>query len=198
MGVMNDTHADPVDALDGLRGRALVIGGTGMLSGAVRGLAGLGWELVVPSRNPWRAPPRGVRWVRSEWGDPGALTEAVRATGTTTGSAHEPAPFDLLVAWVHTPHRERVLTAVEPLLSKRAVVVEVWGSASRNPLTTLPPPVLDLPTHQAVLGYQRHNGGTRWLTDGEISEGVLAAARSALTGALPRVHEVGTLTPWPP
>ena len=195
---MDDSHADHTEAMDGPRGRALVIGGTGMLSGAVRGLAGLGWDLVVPSRNPWRAPPRGVRWVRSEWGDPGALAEALRTTGSATGTSHDPASFDLLVAWVHTPHREQVLTAVEPLLSKQAVAVEVWGSASRNPLTTLPTPVLDLPTHQAVLGYQRHNGGTRWLTDGEVSEGVLAVARSALTGAPPRVHEVGTVNPWPP
>ncbi|RNL86050.1 hypothetical protein [Halostreptopolyspora alba] len=172
--------------------RGLVIGGTGMLAGTVRGLAARGWELVVPSR---RRPgfvehSENVRWVRGEWADPAELAGAVTREGS--------ASCELLVAWVHTPHRESVLRAVEPLLTPHAPVVEVWASATRDPLATLPPAALDHPTHRVVLGYERSENSVRWLTDTEISEGVLAATFAALTGAPPTVHEVGALRPWPP
>lgn len=41
-------------------------------------------------------------------------------------------------------------------------------------------------------------GGARWLSDREIGDGVLSAALAAVSGEPPRVHEVGTLRPWPP
>lgn len=166
----------------------LVLGGTGMLSGAVEGLTTHGKNLVVPSRREYASPDSRVRWVRAEWKEAGQLAEAVAPW----------APFDLLVAWVHTPHREPVLRAVDPLLARGAPVVEIWGSAARDPLATLGAPVLARPTHQVVLGYRQERGTARWLADREISAGVLDAALAALSGAEPRVHEVGVLRPWPP
>lgn len=171
----------------------LIIGGTGMLSGTVLGLCALGWELVLPSRSRRvSAPSRGgAYWVPASWEKPDELASVVSDKG--------PAPFDLLVAWVHTPYRDTVLTAVEPLLASGAPVVEVWGSASADPLATLPEPALGHPTHRAVLGYTRADGGgARWLSDREIGDGVLHAALAAVSGEPPRVHEVGTLRPWPP
>ncbi|MBB4930471.1 hypothetical protein F4561_001291 [Lipingzhangella halophila] len=172
--------------------QGLVIGGTGMLAGTVRGFSARGWDLVVPSRRRPRFATDGenVRWVRGEWDFPAELAAAVAREAT--------APFGLLVAWVHTPHRDGVLKAVQPLLAPDAPVIEVWSSASQDPLATLPPAVLDHPTHRVVLGYQRSGRSARWLTTTEISEGVLAAALAALAGAPPAVREVGVLRPWPP
>ncbi|QVQ52842.1 hypothetical protein J4H86_03180 [Spiractinospora alimapuensis] len=171
---------------------AVVVGGTGMLAGVVESLAGRGWSVVVPSRRGWRgAPPHGVRWVRGEWSDAEALASSVRAV--------IPGPVELLVAWVHTPHRGPVLRAFTALLARSAPVVEVWGSAGADPLATLPEPTLPAhPTHQVVLGYARAASGPRWLTDAEIADGVASATERAFSGSPPGVHEVGTVRPWPP
>lgn len=173
---------------------AVVVGGTGMLAGVVEALAEDGLSVVVPSRRGWRSvvPSRGeVRSVRARWQEPDELATSVRSALV--------APVELMVAWIHTPHREPVLTALAPSLATAAPVVEVWGSAGADPLATLPVPTLrDHPTHQVVLGYARSASGPRWLTNSEIADGVSTATKRALDAHRPGVHEVGTLRPWPP
>jgi NAD(P)-dependent dehydrogenase (short-subunit alcohol dehydrogenase family) len=178
--------------------RALVIGGTGMLVGCAAALLAEGWRVVLPSRR--YAPVPAVRtasesakalWVQADWSDPKAL--AAGAERALDGKA------DLLVAWVHGPVRASVLRAVAPLLASGAPVVEVHGSASANPLLGgCPDPVLEEhPTQQVVLGYVMQNGRTRWLTHGEIVDGVLDAVRRALDGRRPGVHQVGEFRAFP-
>lgn len=165
--------------------RALVLGGTGMLAGAVTTLVGGGWHVVLPSR---RRTTTDALWVQARWEEPAALaTDAGQALG---------GPADLLVAWVHREVRATVLWAVAPLLAPAAPVVEVHGSASANPVGGCPVPILaDHPTQQVVLGYVRHAGRTRWLTHQEISAGVLDGIRRALDGRPPGMHQVGEFRP---
>jgi NAD(P)-dependent dehydrogenase (short-subunit alcohol dehydrogenase family) len=168
--------------------RALVLGGTGMLSGCAAALVDDGWHVVLPSRRRPTTPNGRAVWVRADWSEPAALAaDARRALG---GEA------DLLVAWVHREVRGRVLHAVAPLLAPAAPVVEVHGSASANPVGGCPAPILDdHPTQQVVLGYVRHAGRTRWLTHQEISAGVLDGVRRALDGRPPGMHQVGEFRP---
>src|SRR5436190_3444255 len=163
--------------------RALVLGGTGMLAGAVASLVDDGWLVVLPSRRYAPIPvadsdiPGSGRalWVAADWSEPDLLAQrAKRALG---GRAQ------LLIAWVHREHRETVLHAVAPLLAPRAPVVEVHGSTSADPLGGCPEPVLDShPTQQVVLGFVYTGGRTRWLSDAETSKGVLDAVQRALIG----------------
>lgn len=165
--------------------RALVLGGTGMLAGAVATLVDDGWHVVLPSR---RRTATEALWIQATWSDPAALAaDAGRALG---------GPADLLVAWVHREDRAAVLRAVAPLLAPAAPVVEVHGSASANPVGGCPAPILaDHPTQQVVLGYVRHVGRTRWLTHQEISAGVLGGIRRALEGRPSAMHQVGEFRP---
>ena len=162
--------------------RALVLGGTGMLSGVADALLDDGWHVVLPSR---RRPAIGrATWVKADWTEPTVLAATAREALD--------GPADLLVAWIHREVRVSVLRAVAPLLDEGAPVVEVHGSASANPLGGCPDPVLPgHPTQQVVLGYVRHAGRTRWLTHDETSAGVLDAVHRALDGKPPHVQQVG-------
>lgn len=179
--------------------RALILGGTGMLSGCATTLVQEGWHVVLPSRRHAPMPDlsgngdteRKALWVKASWWEPEALAaDARRALG---------GPADLLVAWVHSEVRSSVLRAVAPLLAAGAPVVEVHGSASANPLLGgCPDPVLeDHPTQQVVLGFVSYAGRTRWLTHREISDGVLDAVRRALAGRPAAVHQVGEFRRFP-
>jgi hypothetical protein len=168
--------------------RALVLGGTGMLSGVAVSLLDDGWHVVLPSRRRHASVGDAAAWVRADWTEPIVLAAAAaEALG---------GPADLLVAWVHREVRVSVIRAVAGLLADGAPVVEVHGSASANPLGGCPDPVLpDHPTQQVVLGYVRHAGRTRWLTHDETSAGVLDAVHRALGGRASNVHQVGEFRP---
>lgn len=178
--------------------RALVVGGTGMLSGAVAELVRDGWHVVVPSRRYAPIPvdqPRAVTddgqalWVEADWAVPESFAE--RADKALGGKA------ELLVAWVHDAYREDVLAAITPLLADDAVVVEVRGAAAAQPHGGEPEP--SLPGHETqlvVLGFVRDGESTRWLTHREISEGVLDAVRRALEDRPPETHQIGEVNQY--
>jgi hypothetical protein len=171
--------------------RALVLGGTGMLTRCTSALVADGWQVVVPSRRyvPISAEPTStaigrVRWVEADWTDPDDT--AHRAAKALGGQA------DLLVAWVHGYSREPILRSVAPLLAPDAPVVEIHGSSSADPLTGCPEPVItDHPTQQVVLRAVSDRGFSRWLTQDEIADSVLDAIRRGLAGRVSGIHQIG-------
>jgi NAD(P)-dependent dehydrogenase (short-subunit alcohol dehydrogenase family) len=176
--------------------RALVVGGTGMLSGVVAELVRDGWHVVVPSRRyapiPADLPHAGDRqalWVEADWAEPEPFAERARkALG---------GPAGLLVGWVHDAYRVDVLAAVAPLLANDAAVVEVRGAAAAQPSSGEPEP--SLPAHETqlvVLGFVRDGESTRWLTHSEISDGVLDAVRRALAERPPAIHQIGEVNQY--
>lgn len=152
---------------------ALVLGGTGMLSGAVRHLLGSGQPVVSVARRTGALPPHPrLVEVAADWAQPARLAAAVRAV--------EDRRFDTALLWVHTEYRPSVYAALAPLLSKRARVVEVNGSAGRGPAADrLARELLGTPDrqlHRVLLGSRPDGaGGRRWLTHAEISRAALAA-----------------------
>jgi hypothetical protein len=167
--------------------RALVLGGTGMLTRVTTGLIRDGWHVVLPSRRyaPLAAEGTGrALWVEADWSYPERLADrAARALG---------GPADLLVAWVDGRARVPVLRAVARLLTPTAPVVEVHGSASANPIAGCPDPVIgDHQTQQVILRAVTEHGTTRWLTQSEIAASVADAIRRALDGRVSGIHQVG-------
>lgn len=178
--------------------QALVIGGSGMLAACASRLVADGWHVVLPSRRytPLREVPAGgttgrALWVAADWSDPIGLATRVRKALA--------GPAELLVTWVHREHRAALLSAVAPLLTPDAPVVEVHGSAAFDQVTgRYPEPVLtDHATQQLVLGFVPVGGTSRRLSHEEISEGVLDAVDRALAGKPPGVYQVGDPRPWP-
>lgn len=179
-------------------GRALLLTGSGMLAGCVAALAKEGWRVVVPSRRHAPIPvPREAEsagravWVHVDWADPpGLLDGAGRALR---------GPADLLVTWLSAGSRHSITAAMAPLLRPGAPVVEVHDSpAVRATADGIDPALPEHPTQQVVLGYVDAGGRRRWLTNGEITDGVLDAMSRALAGHHPTLHQVGEPYPWTP
>jgi hypothetical protein len=169
----------------------LVVGGTGMLSGLVAALAGDGERLSLLSRRASSFGRPGVTGYDVDYHDETAFSAVLDAAG----------PVDLAVAWFHTlkiaaPRRlaERVGSPAGP-----GRLFQVLGSAAGDPsrpdrLALAAETAFGIPDcrlRQVVLGFEVEGGHSRWLTDAEISAGVLAAVRSDAV-----LSVVGRVEPW--
>lgn len=172
----------------------LVVGGTGMLAGLVEALAGDGGRLSLVAR---RASAHGLsgRAFDCDYHDEAAFTAALDAAVAGQG------PVDLAVAWFRTlrlaaPRRlaERVGTPGAP-----GRLFQVLGSGVADPArpdrlrfaAEVAGGLPDCRLRQVVLGFRVESGGARWLTDAEISGGVLRAVREDLPFSV-----VGQVEPW--
>ncbi|WP_051385589.1 hypothetical protein [Actinokineospora inagensis] len=156
--------------------RALVLSGTGMLTGCVERLVANGWYVVLPSRHYAPLPADHdtatsgrARWVEADWAHPRTLaTRARRTLG---------APADLLITWIHADTRTPTLRAIAPLLAPHAPVVEACTPHNHTEPTVLK----GHPLHQVILAPVGYAGRTRWPSPTEITEEILNATRRALT-----------------
>lgn len=153
----------------------LVVGGTGMLSGLCEALAGDGGRLSHLSRHASRAS--GADGFDCDYHDPASFSAALDAADARSG------PISLAVAWFHT------LKIVAPRLLVQRVegrLFQVLGSAVGDPshpdrLETARQVAEGVPgceLRQVVLGFKVEAAGSRWLTNEEISDGVLEAVRT--------------------
>lgn len=177
-------------------GHALVVGGTGMLAGAVSSLAGQGWRVSVLARTASQAP--ASEWVHGwdcDYHDEAAFRSAVTAAVGRNG------PIALAIAWFHTlkiPAPRRLAEAVgAPEAPGR--YVQVLGSAVADParpdrLATAATVAQGLPhcrLRQVVLGFRIEGGESRWLSNEEISTGVLEAIAQDAP-----LSVIGVTSPW--
>ena len=161
--------------------RVVVIGGTGLLSGAAVSLADRGWQVVLPRRRADRVTDRAqtAHWVQADWSTPDSgLADRIR---TALGG-----PADLLVVWAHGGLHGSMAETVGPLLAEGAPVVEVHSGSSAHS-GGLP----GHPTHQVVLGVVDFAGRTRRPTAFEVTDAVVATVDRATAGRLPGVHQIG-------
>jgi hypothetical protein len=168
----------------------LVVGGTGMLSGLCEALAGDGGRLSLLARRAsgWRGAP--ARAFDCDYRDEAAFADAVDGALAASG------PIDFAVAWIHD-----VRLPANRILAERlgpARLFQVLGSAIADParpdrLQTAAAAVegLGCRLRQVVLGFQVEDGRTRWLSDNEISQGVLDAIRRDDARSV-----VGVVEPW--
>lgn len=191
--------------------RALILAGTGMLSGVAQTLVAEGWLVVLPSRRycPLAVPeskqgvaalkalrPRGHRptggrapgralWVQAHWDRPREL--AAKAETALGG------PADLLVAWVADEYRRAVLGACERLLVPRAPVVEVRGTG--NPPSAPEPLLAAHPTQLVMVGAVSEVDYSRPLSHAEVTDAVQCAVKRAVEGHATSLHQVGQSRP---
>lgn len=122
-----------------------------------------------------------------------------RFTDALVTATTECGPIDLAVGWFHASGRGASLALAE-VLSRQgtdARYFRVLGSAAADPTASRDedsPTIAELPdlhTRSIVLGFVVTGNRSRWLTDAEISDGVLRAIE---TDAAETV--VGTVQPW--
>jgi hypothetical protein len=150
---------------------ALVIGGTGMLAGAVREIVRRAGALTLVARSPESlAAETGARALPMDWTRKDSVAHALARL------REQPAP-DLMVSWIHDDGLW-CLSLFEALLAPGARSIRVHGSGAGDPrdgIRTDPPPPAGLIRQEVVLGWINQPGARRWLTHEEISRGVLAA-----------------------
>lgn len=154
---------------------ALVIGGTGMLAKASVWLSENGFHVSVIGRNPEKMQrlldqnPAQLTPVLVDYTDTSELAEQLRST------QHKNGPIQLAVAWVHSTGLRAIPCLLQVLPDDQPVeFFHVNGSSSDlhavKAKTAMPSHVL---YHQIQLGFKVENGVSRWLTNDEISDGVI-------------------------
>jgi len=153
--------ADTPEALAELErpGHALVVGGTGMLAPATRGLSDRGHAVTSIARRA-RDLGRAVTPIAVDYRDSAELADALARATKSRG------PLELAVCWVHTDGPE-VPGIVADALAPGARLVQVFGTRIW--------PLADVPLHLAYRQIVLGSIDDRWLTHEEISNGVLAA-----------------------
>lgn len=177
----------------------LVIGGTGMLRAASVALASRSrmvtsiarTELSLGALNSSLPASSGAHYMLAlDWNEPDDFLHAVQAHLTQNQLP------DLVVAWIHD-HELAIRFAASLAESEpRCHFFHVVGSAAADPLRIATflngrVPSSNVVYHQVILGYVHAEEGTRWLTNEEISAGVL----DAIARAEPK-HVVGTTQSW--
>lgn len=162
-------------------GHVLVVGGTGMLRGAALDLARRADLVTVIARTAWRverlrddALPRRIEPVALDWSDTVGFEAAV------IRAANDGGPFDVAVAWVHSsakdapPALAEALAATSPgcrlflVVGSRDDAEQAVKSAWHERLSAAPGIV-----YRRVRLGRRDGPPRRWLTDEEISRGVV-------------------------
>ena len=149
-------------------GQVLLAGGTGMLSGAAKWLAPRCESLTLVARRPQRlADELGAIALPLDWSVPDADTRL------------PDGGFDMVISWLH---RDGIWLArpLEDLLVSGGRSIRIHGSASINReirAQTDPDPRADVKRQTVVLGWHETGSGKRWLSNEEISKGVISAIR---------------------
>lgn len=190
-------------ALSGRRSlHSLVVGGTGMLAGVVLHLAELGHTVSVVARrttglktliNAAAGRPGPINPIALDYRDTANLQTELSAAQKENGA------ISLAVCWIHSTApvaHYAVARAIRPgTLPCR--YFRVRGSAAADPS------VRDLPIEgwflahpaleyrEVILGFILTGGSSRWLTDEDISRGVIDAIKKDAPRSI-----VGTVHPW--
>ena len=178
----------------------LVIGGTGMLAVASRTLAGQCDVLtsVARTERSLRALDEAIsrsgcthHTLALDWSSPDAFLAALTAHIKEVG-----AP-SLVVAWLHHDRLGPEIARCVGASGAPCAFCQVRGSAAARPaahgddLATDERIPENVTYRQVILGFRLVDGGSRWLTHDEISDGVLAAIADPQP-----VQVIGTVTPW--
>ena len=179
----------------------LVIGGTGMLSQAALTLAEHSDAISIVARTRKSLDSLGSRLLDSpvvynpiqiDYQSTALLEKALQAAIESYG------PIDLVVAWIHS-NAPDVPLIVASIAAEKSLAVDffhVLGSSSADP-QSVPNPIelrlREIPAliyHKVILGFVIEGGDSRWLTNQEISRGVI----DAVSANAPE-HVVGVIRP---
>ena len=173
----------------------LIVGGTGMLKGVTESYARNGDAVSVVARTMRRIEPLTKAYativgVPVDYREPDALQTAL------SGAVAAQGPVDLAVVWMHDDADDAPLIVADHL-GPDALYVHVLGSAAADPSDPDQPFAVELSAllgpryRQIILGFIQEERGSRWLTNAEISDGVLKGIASGEQRFI-----VGTERPW--
>ncbi|MHC2275456.1 NADPH:quinone reductase-like Zn-dependent oxidoreductase [Bradyrhizobium diazoefficiens] len=177
------------------RSHVLTVGGTGMLRSATLALAKRTKRITIISRDPHKFASEvnsltgNVNDASIDYHDTLKLSNAVEHWQDVAG------PIDLAVCWIHSS-APNALAAIAASLRGPAEIFQVIGSATGNPLDRARQWASTISgfsqvRHRcAILGSVATPSGPRWLSNEEISQGVL----KGVVGPGP-VHLVGAIHP---
>jgi NAD(P)-dependent dehydrogenase (short-subunit alcohol dehydrogenase family) len=142
--------------------QALVVGGSGMLAGVCRGLAAEGHDVSVVARGAER-----LEALRSERITPVQVdyTELAALEAALQSAVAERGPIGLAVCWIRSREPDS-LRLVADVLPDETPLYHVLGTTG-----TPSPELADVDYRVVRLGRR----GDRWLTNEEISAGMLEA-----------------------
>lgn len=176
---------------------ALVIGGTGMLSNTSLWLVSKGYHVSVIGRNANRMEclirksidKSLITPVLVDYSDVALLRRKLRGTIEQNG------PIELVIAWIHS-NAEGTLEIISREISNwndgRWKLFHVLGSSKNLSEIKEKISVPDSTQyHQVQLGFIIENGHSRWLTNEEISQGVIESIQNDKF-----INTIGTIKPW--
>lgn len=175
---------------------ALVVGGTGMLADVTRWLAEEDFHVSVVGRKSEKMQrlteqPKQAGEIHPVLVD---YTKTAELEAAIVEQIRQHGPLALVVAWIHANAPEALPTVIRlaDQSKQKWSLFHVLGS-SRNLAAirngTKVPETCRY--HQIQLGFVVGNGKSRWLTNQEISSGVIEAIQNDEP-----VLTVGTLEPW--
>jgi NAD(P)-dependent dehydrogenase (short-subunit alcohol dehydrogenase family) len=180
----------------------LIIGGTGMLQAASVALAQKTQTLTSIARTE-----QSLSALRRKLGagaahfNPAALDyrDDARLRGTIEAAIREYGPIDLVVAWIHSvaPRAAFEIASMVGATASSSDFYHVLGSSAADPSREYDGEraefsrISNVRYHRIVLGFVLEGRGARWLSNEEISRGVL----DAIATNAPE-HVVGVVEPW--
>jgi hypothetical protein len=171
---------------------ALVIGGTGMLAEVSQWLADTGITVSVIGRTSEKhrklielaANPQFIDSLVFDYNDLPSLQRNVKKAITKNG------PISLVVSWTHTSEPLEVVKTVLSEQKEQWKLVQIKGSRRyfEKDNSLLPANC----KHRTIyLGFIVENNQSRWLTNQEISEGVIKSIKEDTIETI-----IGTLQPY--
>lgn len=174
---------------------ALIIGGTGMLTHVAEWLSGEGYKVSVAGRTlekftaafgSKQEAERNIAFIQTDYYNTdtfaGRIQEAIRERGSV----------NLCICWMRSDAEES-FEWLKSWLAKSENPVqlyEVKGShASREGFKS--EQINILKWNRIILGFRMEKGRSRWLTDKEISEGVMNAVKKGK-----ELYITGDVEPW--
>lgn len=181
---------------------ALVIGGTGMLRGAVIHLLKNYDHVTVIARgeegfNKLSSDAEEnfskLNFLRIDYNNYKELTDGVIKCIENKG------PIELIISWIHSTAQLAPMLAAKVIneTSPQCRFFEVLGSSNSNPESDSRgrdknfSVFRNLEYHKVILGFVTDGTNSRWLTNKEISGGVMYAIEEDL-----KEFTVGVVTPW--
>ncbi|MDX9858286.1 MAG: hypothetical protein RBT76_10880 [candidate division Zixibacteria bacterium] len=179
----------------------LVVGGTGMLRTVAIVLAEAGHRVSVVARNKERLvglirdtqrSPGVINPIAVDYSDRAAFEAKLREATAVLG------PIAMAVVWIRSDAADS-LAVVARLLGEQSDPCQVYrilGSQAADPSVTTDAHspfdnIAGVSYRTVILGFKREHERSRWLTDDEISAGVLDAIANDRLAAV-----VGTVEPW--
>jgi hypothetical protein len=151
--------------------RILIIGGTGMLREATEYFISNNYSVSVLGQDKGKLnyftekfPDKTISLISQDYNDSGSLINLIEADIKLHGS------FDIIISWIHSKASDSVRQLFDTLskYNSKTRFYHVKGSVNYTPNNSD-----KLDYREILLGFVIENNSSRWLTNHEISEGVI-------------------------